>query len=65
MHGYIQMAAAYPLTYQLANARLEGLETVRHAQMQIQKAVIYAPNCYAQTPAIFYRTSLGVTGHGL
>ncbi len=61
----IQMAAAYTFAEDLADARLERLESFRDAQMQIEEAMIHGANGDAQAPAIFDGAGLGVTRHGL
>ena len=58
------MAAAHAVANDLADARLERLETLRHAQMQIEKAVIHAAHGDAQADAILAGLRLGVAGHG-
>ena len=62
---HVQMSAPDTFAHKLANARLERLETLRHAQMQIEKAVIHRANGDAQAPAIFHGARLRVAGHGL
>ncbi len=59
----IQMAAPHAFAHDLADARLDRLETFRHAQMEIEKAVIHAAHGNAQAPAIFDDARLRVPRH--
>ena len=63
VQGDVQMAAAHAVANDLADARLERLEAVRHAQVQIEKAVIDAAHGDAEAPAIFDGLRLRVSRH--
>jgi hypothetical protein len=64
MQCEIEMAAANAFAKDLADARLERLESFRDAQMQIEEAMIHGTDGDAQAPAIFDGAGLGVTRHG-
>jgi hypothetical protein len=65
MQSEIEMAAAYALAQNLADARLERLKAFRNAQMQIQEAMIHGADGDAQAPAAFDGACLRIACHGL
>ena len=65
MQRNIQMAAPHSFAHDLPNARLDRLEALRHAQMQIEKTMIHAAHGNAQAPAVFDDARLRVTCHRL
>ena len=59
----VEMAAPHAVANDLADARLERLEALGHAQMQIEEAMIHAAHGDAKADAVFARLRLGVAGH--
>ena len=60
----IEMPAPHSLAHDLADARLDGLEALGHAQVQVEEAVIHAAHRNTQAPSILDGLRLRVPGHG-
>ena len=61
----IEMAAADAFADDLAHARLDRLEALRHAQVQIEEAMIHAADRNPQAESAESRLRVGVARHGL
>jgi hypothetical protein len=59
------MATTHAFAHELANTRLEWLESFGNAQVQVEEPMIHGANGDAQAPSIFHGPRLGVAGHGL
>ena len=60
---HVEMPAADALADDLADARLERLEALRHAQMHVEKAVVHAADRDSQAKAIFSGVRLRIARH--
>jgi hypothetical protein len=62
-NGDVEVPPAQTLADNFAYARFDRLETLRHAQMQVEKAMVDAADGYAQGETAFAEASFPVAGH--
>src|SRR5579864_7081650 len=64
LQRHVQMTPADLFPRHLANLRLEGIPAFRHADAQIQEAMIYTAQTQLDSPAALLDARLRVSGHG-